>query len=74
MQPANAVVAREERCPLCGTAFDAGGQGCRPSCPMAKGCSVVCCPSCGYSFPQEVGLAAGLRRFLDRRKGRRESS
>ncbi len=71
MEPTNAVVAREERCPLCGTTFDAGGQGCRPSCPMAKGCSVVCCPSCGYSFPQEVGLAAGLRRFLERRKSRR---
>ncbi len=57
---------REERCPLCGAAFDAAGQGCRPSCPMAKGCHVVCCPSCGYSFPQEAGLAGGLRRLLDR--------
>jgi hypothetical protein len=70
--PANAVVAREERCPLCGAAFDAEGQGCRPSCPLAKGCRVVCCPSCGYSFPQETGMAGGLRRLLDRiarRKG-----
>lgn len=67
----NAVVAREERCPLCGTTFDAGGQGCRPSCPMAKGCAVVCCPACGYSFPQEVGLAGKLRSFLDRWKDRK---
>jgi hypothetical protein len=61
-----AVVERRERCPLCGSEFDAGGQGCRPSCPMAAGCRVVCCPSCGYSFPQETGLAGGLRRLLDR--------
>ncbi len=64
--------ARLERCPLCGHAFEAEGQGCRPSCPMAKGCSVVCCPSCGYSFPQERGLAGGLRRLLDRLKSGKE--
>jgi len=63
-----------ERCPLCGVEFDAGGQGCRPSCPLAKGCSVVCCPSCGYSFPQEGrGLAGGLRRLIDRFKERKGS-
>ena len=66
-----AVVARSETCPLCATTFAAEGQGCRPSCPLAKGCRVVCCPSCGYSFPQETGLAGGLRRLLDRRKDRR---
>lgn len=70
----NAVVPRKERCPLCGFAFDAEGQGCRPSCPMAMGCSVVCCPSCGYSFPQERGLAGGLRRLIDRWNGRKASS
>ncbi len=61
-----AVVSREEACPLCGTRFDAAGAGCRPSCPLAPGCRVVCCPSCGYSFPQETGLAGGLRRLLAR--------
>jgi hypothetical protein len=60
--------AGAETCPLCGAGFDASGQGCRPSCPMARGCSVVCCPSCGYSFPQETGLAGVLRRFLDRKR------
>jgi hypothetical protein len=40
---------------------------------MSKGCHVVCCPSCGYSFPQEqVGLAGGLRRLLDRWKKEKE--
>ena len=57
-----------ERCPLCGGEFDASGQGCRPSCPMSKGCHVVCCPSCGYSFPQEsAGLAGRLRQFFQKR-------
>ena len=61
-----------ERCPLCGLQFDAAAQGCRPSCPLAKGCRVVCCPSCGYSFPQErAGLAGRLRRMLDRLEPRR---
>ncbi len=70
--PSRPHAARLERCPLCGMEFDADGQGCRPSCPMAKGCSVVCCPSCGYSFPQERGLAGGLRRILDRLKSGKE--
>ena len=65
-----AVVARNERCPLCGEEFDAAGQGCRPSCPLAQGCRVVCCPRCGYSFPQETGLAGKLRGLLDRRRER----
>jgi hypothetical protein len=57
-----------ERCPLCATDFDASGQGCRPSCPMSKGCRVVCCPSCGYSFPQEnAGLAGRLKQFFQKR-------
>jgi len=63
---------KEERCPLCGCVFDAAPQGCRPSCPMARGCKVVCCPGCGYSFPQEnAGLAGRLRRALDRAERRR---
>jgi hypothetical protein len=66
-----AVVSRQETCPLCGAAFDAEGQGCRPSCPMARGCKIVCCPACGYSYPQESGLAASLRTLIERIKERR---
>jgi hypothetical protein len=69
-----ALVARKEHCPLCGTAFDAEGQGCRPSCPMSRGCKVVCCPSCNYSFPQETGLAGRLKAFLERRHERQEKA
>lgn len=68
-----AVVARMERCPLCGNRFDAEGQGCRPSCPLATGCKVICCPACGYSFPQETGLAGRLRRLLDRGRASEET-
>jgi len=63
------AAVRLERCPLCAVEFDASGQGCRPSCPMATGCHVVCCPGCGYSFPQEnAGLAGRLKRFLEDRR------
>ena len=65
-----AIVPRTENCPLCGSAFDAEGQGCRPSCPLSAGCKVVCCPSCGYSFPQETGLAGRVRTWLERRRER----
>ncbi len=67
----SAALARRERCPLCGVEFDAEGQGCRPSCPLSDGCRVICCPACGYSFPQETGLAGRLRRLLERRRGER---
>jgi hypothetical protein len=68
MAPPGAGPSGQERCPLCGADFDASGQGCRPSCPMATGCRVVCCPACGYSFPQEgAGLAGRLQRFFQRR-------
>jgi hypothetical protein len=66
-----AVVSRREACPLCGAVFDAEGQGCRPSCPMARRCKIVCCPACGYSYPQESGLAASLRNLIERIKERR---
>ncbi|HVO21265.1 MAG TPA: hypothetical protein VMU15_18530 [Anaeromyxobacter sp.] len=61
-----AILSRQERCPLCGASFHAEGQGCRPSCPMARGCRVICCPGCGYSFPQEGGVAGRLRQLLNR--------
>jgi len=69
---APATPAVMESCPLCSVEFDASGQGCRPSCPMASGCRVVCCPSCGYSFPQEnAGLAGKLKQFFQRRAAQR---
>jgi hypothetical protein len=63
------VTGHTESCPLCGTRFDAEGKGCRPSCPMARGCSTVCCPGCGYSFPQtSAGLTGKLVSWLKSRQ------
>jgi len=54
-------------CGLCGGTFDPAGQGCRPSCPLAGGCGMVCCPRCGYGAPEETrGLAGLLRKALVR--------
>jgi len=37
-------------CPLCGYVFDpAKHLACR-SCPLQKGCQLLCCPVCGYQM------------------------
>ena len=56
-----------QKCALCGCSFDPECQGCRPACPLASGCAMVCCPRCGYGFPQEErGLAGMIRKALVR--------
>jgi len=53
------------KCALCGCVFDPRAQGCHPSCPLANGCGMVCCPRCGYGFPQEErGLAGVIKKAL----------
>lgn len=37
------------QCSMCGYEFSSDNLACHASCPLAKGCSVICCPSCGYS-------------------------
>lgn len=37
------------RCAMCSYEFDATALSCHASCPLSKGCGVVCCPNCGYS-------------------------
>lgn len=62
-----------ETCPLCSSSFDPEGLGCRPSCPMAKACSTICCPTCGYSFPRTgAGLAGVLARWLKKKAPARD--
>ena len=39
------------RCPLCQREIDPADSACRSGCPMSKGCKLVCCPRCRYSFP-----------------------
>jgi len=60
------------KCSLCGSEFDSKAQGCRPSCPMANGCGMVCCPRCGFGFPQEERGLAGLVKKALVRLGRHQ--
>lgn len=58
-------------CSMCGHSFTRGeGAACRSGCPMASGCGMVTCPSCGYEFPSESKLVS-LVVNLVRRRGRR---
>jgi len=55
-------------CPLCGSEFDPADPSCQAECPLAavQGCSLVCCPHCGYQMVDESksGLARWLRRLV----------
>jgi hypothetical protein len=59
------------RCALCSHEFDAASQGCRPGCPLARGCGLLCCPRCGHSFPKETRLSAFVKRTLVKLERRR---
>ena len=41
------------KCGLCGHEFSERDGICNSACPLAGGCSVVCCPRCGYGVPAE---------------------
>ncbi|HET8798712.1 MAG TPA: FeoA family protein [Thermoanaerobaculia bacterium] len=51
-------------CPLCSTDFT--GEECHSSCPMARGCTMVRCPRCGYEFVESGRFADMLRRWIRR--------
>ena len=36
-------------CPMCGHTFDVSSHLACSSCPLNKGCDMVCCPKCGYN-------------------------
>jgi hypothetical protein len=50
------------RCALCGARFTHGERVCG-ACPLAGGCDLVRCPSCGYQFPRESALVEAARRL-----------
>ncbi|HUP61350.1 MAG TPA: hypothetical protein VNA69_13115 [Thermoanaerobaculia bacterium] len=52
-------------CPLCALEFESAS--CPPSCPIARGCTMVRCPRCGYEFVEDGSLAALFRRIFQRR-------
>jgi len=47
----------ELSCGLCGHRFDPRGTSACASCPLGKGCSLACCPNCGYGAPVPGGSA-----------------
>jgi Fe2+ transport system protein FeoA len=55
---------RPYECPLCGTDFT--GAECHASCPIARGCTMVRCPHCGYEFVESGRFADMLRRWIRR--------
>ncbi len=57
-------------CALCGFRYDETAHGCRPSCPLSRGCSLVCCPNCGHGAVKEGALAKSVRKLLVRLTGR----
>ena len=55
-------------CPLCSTDFS--GENCHASCPMARGCSMIRCPRCGYEFVESGRFLDMLRRWVRRAPAR----
>ncbi len=55
-------------CGMCGHSFTRNeGAACQSGCPMASGCGMVTCPSCGYEFPPESKLVTLVTSLLRRR-------
>jgi hypothetical protein len=51
-------------CGMCGHSFTRQeGAACRSGCPMATGCGMVTCPSCGYEFPPESKIVSLITRL-----------
>ena len=55
------------QCALCGARFTHGARVCG-TCPLRRGCDVVCCPNCGYQFPRSSHLAVWLSRLWGMRE------
>jgi Fe2+ transport system protein FeoA len=59
-------------CSMCGYQFDPAAQVSCPTCPVQKGCSLVCCPNCGYENVniQRSIIARFAARFLPKENAR----
>jgi len=50
------------KCPLCGCEFsESATTQCR-RCPLHGDCQLVCCPNCGYQWPQDSRVVSWLKR------------
>ncbi|HEX2981716.1 MAG TPA: hypothetical protein VHO48_15755 [Anaerolineaceae bacterium] len=52
-------------CTMCGATFDPAENAACSTCPLHRGCQVVCCPNCGYTNinPDESRLVQWLHRL-----------
>lgn len=54
-------------CGMCGHSFTREeGTACSSGCPMATGCGMVTCPSCGHEFPPESKVVTLITSLLKR--------
>ena len=63
-----AMNKKEITCSMCGHSFIPAARGACQACPMNNGCSLVCCPKCGYENVdvQQSSLARLAGRLLRR--------
>jgi Fe2+ transport system protein FeoA len=59
------MIEQELTCPMCGHRFDPHDHAACGSCPLQRGCQLVCCPNCGYEMidvkqSRLASAAAGL--------------
>jgi hypothetical protein len=57
------------QCLLCGLRFTHGGLVCG-GCPLRRGCDLVACPGCSYTFPRSSRLVEWAKRLLRRGRSR----
>lgn len=55
------------KCQLCGYEFDKESLACHVGCPLARGCSIICCPNCGYQVVDEErsGMVSAVRKLKE---------
>jgi NMD protein affecting ribosome stability and mRNA decay len=53
MKKTKEVHSTRYTCPLCGTEFEKGENSVCKSCPLgSRTCNLLCCPNCGYEWPE----------------------
>lgn len=50
-------------CPFCRETFRPDEMSCHDGCPLARHCTVLCCPRCGYEFVDEAPTRQRLARI-----------
>jgi hypothetical protein len=55
------------KCTLCGAEFEPGENTCG-GCALNRDCKTICCPNCGFGFPEESKLATWLKERIKRKR------